>query len=255
MAGRNTETEPAFESGRDFISAKGSEGGRVLLHIPSGTYLKLDANSSAIFDLLIDHVDIECASAALSEQFSIDIDRARADVEYVVETLTSLQASRASRPRLPTMDGVKDTAQRWWSFSVALRIAIARVVLVVTIVEIGLRLTDLRRLSQVMRVPLAPDMTEIPRTGVVGAGALSLGEQRYYWATGWVLDRWVFEGTCLRRALVTGYFLRQHHPVLRLGLMRDGHTSHAWVEADGMTFNQTEVTANFVVARTQRSSC
>jgi len=74
---------------------------------------------------------------------------------------------------------------------------------------------------------------------------LSLREQRDYVATMWVLDRWLYDGTCLRRALVSGFFLRRHDPRLHLGLIDDGETSHAWVEAEGMTFNAVPVTGTF----------
>ena len=66
----------------------------------------------------------------------------------------------------------------------------------------------------------------------------------------WVLRRWPFGDTCLRRGLVTGFFLRRRSPVLRLGLMRDGVTSHAWVEAEGCSYGASEQLAGIFAART-----
>lgn len=54
--------------------------------------------------------------------------------------------------------------------------------------------------------------------------------------------------TCLRRALVTGYFLRRH-PVLRLGLTSDGVTAHARVEADGHAYDPGETVGAFRALR------
>ncbi len=79
--------------------------------------------------------------------------------------------------------------------------------------------------------------------------ALTAREQRDYWAATWVLDRWIYDGTCLRRALVTGWFLRRHHPELHLGLIDDGETSHVWIEAEGMSFNAVPVTGRFTSLR------
>jgi hypothetical protein len=230
--------------------AESSDGERVLLHIPTGVYLKLDASSSAIFDLLVKYEDVAKASTVLAKTFSIPADRAVADVGYVISTLTSLRPSRASRVKWPTVHGVVITAREWWSLPILLRIAVVRAVLVVAAAEIGMRTTDLGHLAALLKVPLAPGMSEIPQIGIGGAGTLTRREQRNHRAAGWVLDRWVFDGTCLRRALIVGYFLRRHHPVLRLGLVGDGRTSHAWVEAEGMTFNEAEVIAEFVEATT-----
>lgn len=41
--------------------------------------------------------------------------------------------------------------------------------------------------------------------------------------------------TCLRRALVSGFYLRRMRPVLRIGVAKSGEvvTAHAWIEIDG----------------------
>jgi hypothetical protein len=123
---------------------------------------------------------------------------------------------------------------------------VAKVVTLVVFVEAGLRTMDIDRLARFLGVPLELGMTEGPDTHRQDESTLSAADKRAYWATGWVLSRWVFPATCLRRALVVGFFLRKHHPVLRLGLVRDGSTAHAWVEAEGITLDATEVTAPFV---------
>ncbi len=55
--------------------------------------------------------------------------------------------------------------------------------------------------------------------------------------TAWRILRWgPFNGTCLRRAVVGGYFLRHHHPLLRIGVTKTGGkvAAHAWVEVGGV---------------------
>lgn len=48
-----------------------------------------------------------------------------------------------------------------------------------------------------------------------------------------------FNGTCLRRAIVGGYFLRNHDPVLRIGVAKaDGVVAaHAWIEVSGVSLD------------------
>lgn len=48
-----------------------------------------------------------------------------------------------------------------------------------------------------------------------------------------------FNGTCLRRALVGGYFVRDRDPLLRIGVTKvDGEVAaHAWLEVDGVSLD------------------
>jgi hypothetical protein len=199
-------------------------------------------------DLLAEHKEVAPAARALATQFSIPVSRAEADVTSVVTKLRSLRASRTSPMRRPTLDGARTIGRQWWSLPIELREAVTKAAVLVAAAEVGLRVSDIGRLAAWMRVPLASGMTDPPDESANGLAGLSVGEQRAYWATGWVLNRWIFPDTCLRRALVTGFFLRRHQPVLRLGLIGDGDTVHAWVEAEGMTFNAMAVTGTFVVS-------
>jgi len=228
------------------VRAVSPSGGLVVLHVPSGTYLKLDGSASTIVDLLIEHGDAEHATAALAARFAIPMERAGVDVAAVVTALTSLRASRASHGRRPTASGALSVFRSWWRLSNPLKAAVVKAMAMVLVVEGGLRTMDIARLAARMGVPLATGTSE-PRRGDDDGDvdSLCLRERRAYWAAVWVLDRWVFDGTCLRRALVTGFFLRRHHPELHLGLIGEGETSHAWVEAEGMTFNALPVTGIF----------
>ncbi len=130
--------------------------------------------------------------------------------------------------------------------SPSVRWLVVRVTGVVIATEIGLRTIDIQRLAGLMKVPLASETADVPEDRPDELSGLSSGEQTTQLAIRWVLDRWIFPATCLREALVTGWFLRSRQPVLRLGLVGEGNTCHAWVEADGMSFNATEVKAAFV---------
>ncbi len=231
------------------MGAKSPSGALVLLHVPSGTYLRLDGSGSDIVDLLVEHGDAGRAATALADRFDLPIERATADVTTVVTALTGLRAERVARPRRPTLRGAAAEGRKWWGLSNPLKLAVVKAMAVVLVVEVGLWTLDLARLAAWMRVPLATGPSSSGRPAGEGdADSLTPREQHDVWATVWVLDRWVFDGTCLRRALVTGYFLRRHHPELHLGLIGEGETSHAWVEAEGMTFNAQPVTGLFTSA-------
>jgi hypothetical protein len=76
-------------------------------------------------------------------------------------------------------------------------------------------------------------------------------ELRALWAVGWVLERWLFDETCLRRSLAFGWFIRRRRPVLRLGMIDDREViAHAWVEAQGRAFDSAAVTGTFASGAT-----
>lgn len=67
------------------------------------------------------------------------------------------------------------------------------------------------------------------------------------WARGrldlamWVLHRWPFGNTCLRRALVGGHQLRELRPELHVGVLKEGGlvTAHAWLVIAGRSLDPT----------------
>jgi hypothetical protein len=228
---------------RESVAATNSSGELVLLHVPSGTYLRLDRSAQVIVRLLEEDDNVAAAAAALSARFSIPLSTAQTDVASVVDTLSGLRSSRVSRGRRPRLQGLVAVGRQWWALPVPLRAAVIKAAFVVAGIEIGLATTDVGTLARRLQVPLTADLADPPPVTEVDISALPTAEQRSYSAVEWVLDRWPFRGTCLRRSLATGFFLRRHHPILRLGLIDDGRTAHAWVEAGGMVFNSVEVTA------------
>ncbi|HEY4929188.1 MAG TPA: lasso peptide biosynthesis B2 protein [Acidimicrobiales bacterium] len=229
------------------VEAEAPSGHLVVLHVPSGTYLRLEGSAADIVSLLVEHGDAGAAATALSARFAIPMAQARDDVASVVRSVTGLRAARASQPRRPTWSGMRRTVGGWVRLPPAKMLGVAQATVVVLVVEVGLRTTDLDRLARWMGSPMAS--TSAPATrddDAANVATLSRAEQRNYWAATWVLDRWVYDGTCLRRALATGWFLRRHHPELHLGLIDEGETSHAWIEAAGMSFNAIPVTGVFV---------
>jgi len=233
---------------RDVVTSVDSSGERVLLHLPSGTYLGLDRTAATIVDLLIENPDERLAASALVERYGIPYERALGDVAAVVAAVQGLTAQRVNRGRRPTVAGVRVVAQSWRRLSWRYRFTAILATGVMVVVEVGLKLVSLSRLARWMGVPLATDQAPPPVAGPDDLGILTGDEQRAYWALGWVLARWLYDGTCLRRALALGWFLRRRGPVLRLGMIDDaGPVAHAWIEIEGRAFNAQPVTATFAV--------
>jgi hypothetical protein len=183
----------------------------------------------------------------LSRRFDVPVDQTLGDVEAVIAAVQQLSASRSGSGRRPTLAGTAVVARSWWRLPWSYRVAAAEVTAVVMAVELGLRVGDLERLSRWMRVPLATGSAPVPVSGPDDVSGLTDRELLIHGAVAWVLARWLFDGTCLRRALTFGWFVRRHHPVLRLGMTTDdSRVAHAWIEFNGLAFDAQPVTGSFV---------
>ena len=176
------------------------------------------------------------------------------DVRAVIAAVQGMSAPRIDRGRRPTIDGISVVIKSWRRLPSPYRLATAKAATVVVVIEIGLAVSSLGRVARFMGVPLATDRTAPPLAAQADLEVLDDRERQAYWAVRWVLTRWLFDGTCLRRALAFGWFIRRHHPVLRLGMSdEEGTIAHAWIEAEGHAFDASSVVAGFV-ARTPISS-
>jgi coenzyme PQQ synthesis protein D (PqqD)/transglutaminase superfamily protein len=223
-----------------------SRGEVILLHIPSGTYLGLDATAARIVELLNEDPDPSSVASALSEQFGIPYAQAFGDVGLVLASINGMAAPRIGRGRRPTWAGIRLVTRSWWRQSWRYRLVTVQVTAVVVFIEFGLRITNVARLARWMHIPLATNVAIPPEPVPDDLNVLTERERRAYWAVNWVMDRWLYDGTCLRRALTYGWFLRGRHPVLRLGMIDEGEAvAHAWIEVEGRTFGSQRVTGTF----------
>jgi transglutaminase superfamily protein/coenzyme PQQ synthesis protein D (PqqD) len=248
---------PGFPGGawseREVITSMDSRGEIILLHIPSGTYLGLDSTAARIVELLNENPDPSRAASALSEQFEIPYAQAFGDIEEVLDSVNGMAASRIGRGRRPTIAGVRQVTRSWWRQTWRYRLVTVQVTAVVVIIEIGLRCTNVSRLARWMCIPLATHEALPPDPAPDDLSDLTDREKRAYWAVNWVMTRWLYDGTCLRRALAYGWFLRRRHPVLRLGMIDESAAvAHAWIEVEGRTFNSQPVTGAFASKATQQ---
>ncbi len=218
----------------------------MLLHLPSGTYLGLDRAATRIVELLNEDPDPRHAAEVIAQRFAIPFEQAFGDVSAVIAAVQGLSAPRTNRGRRPTVAGVRVVTRSWLRQSHPFQLATVQATVVVVAIEVGLKVFSLSRLAGWMGVPLATDSVPPPLAAVDDLHGLSDPEARAYWAVQWVLARWLYDATCLRRALAFGWFIRRRHPVLRLGMIDVEDTvAHAWIEVDGKVFNAQPVTGTF----------
>lgn len=180
------------------------------------------------------------AARALAAETGLSVEQAMNDVLTVLEAFggSPPKDKKASPPRPVSARGALGVARSWVRLPGRAMYATAIAALLLGLVEVGLRTTDIRRLARWFSVPLSDDVRPPAPNGDVEA--LSHRDRGKIASVEWVLARWVYPATCLRRALLTGFFLRHRHPVLRLGMMADGETAHAWIEVDGCAYWVTD---------------
>lgn len=120
--------------------------------------------------------------------------------------------------------------RRWVDLGVAATVA-ARV-------ERALRRGGVERAARIGHVTVRLDGAAAPTMSLAEV-PLSLREREQL-DTAWrMLRQPPFNGTCLRRAIVGGYFLRSRNPMLRVGVAKDAGrvTAHSWIEIDGISLD------------------
>ena len=108
------------------------------------------------------------------------------------------------------------------------------------VTELSVRSVPLPKLSARMGVPLSATETEPgPPPAPLNLSRWQLGQLRTLLP---LAQRWPFaDGPCLRQSLVAGHILRQHDPILRLGVATEHNSvqAHAWVEVGGVVVGET----------------
>jgi hypothetical protein len=207
----------------------------VVLHVPSGTYLKLDATATEILELLQSEGE-SGAAEVLASRHGLDAEVAAIDVASVLRGIREARSSAAVSGRRPKPQGVALVLRQWTRLLAPARWAVLEASGLVVGIEVALRLLPIDVIARRLGVPLS----EVD-AGVTGAlppemdlSLLSDRELLKISAADWVLARWVFDATCLRRALVYGWILRKRGPELHIGLMtEDDVLAHAWLIAEG----------------------
>lgn len=101
-----------------------------------------------------------------------------------------------------------------------------------TVVEVGLRTVRLDRLAGWFGINFLEAPSVAPATTTLNPRDRRRARLAYAVMRNWPFGR----GPCLRQALVVGWVLRRHRPVLHLGVATaEGFAAHAWLEVAGET--------------------
>jgi len=69
------------------VLSRDIDGEAVLLDLRSGRYFGLNATGARMWALLKDGLELEAAAAGIVDEFDVDVERARADVQAFVDSL------------------------------------------------------------------------------------------------------------------------------------------------------------------------
>lgn len=112
----------------------------------------------------------------------------------------------------------------------------ARAAVVAVLVEVGLRIATLPTVARLLGVTLE---TGRPEAEVYHPGALPMDVVRRVDVAWRLLRHRPFNGTCLRRALVGAWAIREQSHVVRIGVRKvsGGIAAHAWLVVDGVSLD------------------
>lgn len=119
---------------------------------------------------------------------------------------------------------------------VARGIDLTGTILLLLAVDFALRWGRLPRIAAVLGCPLSLTSADAPDCRTERLGPSPTATQiRHLRDLDRALRRLPGLDTCLRRSLVSGFYLRRMRPVLRIGVAKsvDAVTAHAWIEIDG----------------------
>jgi hypothetical protein len=223
---------------REFAIAS-KDGATVALHLPSGTYFDLDSTAAEILTLVNEHGE-SAAAGRLADRYRLSLDEAQAGVSGVLSTLRAGGGAPAARGRRPTISGTRNVVRSWARLPRRYRRAATTATCVVLAVELALRLFPLDRVARLFGAPLATG-GEKPPARPLASDELTEQELRRLWGANWALSSWVYDATCLRRALTWGWVLRARRPSLHIGLVAENDVlAHAWLSVGDAALDGSE---------------
>ena len=229
----------------DLLIARHDDGA-VVLHVPSGTYLKLDASATEILELVRSNGRSGAASE-LASRYGLDADP-RPPTWPRCSTGSAGPGRARAAARRPAASGVANVFREWTGLPFRrARLMVVEAAVLVVAAEVALRIAPIDVVSRRAGAPLADVGTAVDRDmPPFDEGRLTERELLRFAARDWVLARWVYDATCLRRALVGGWILRHRHPELRIGLMEDDDVvAHAWLVVEGRSIGALSNVSNF----------
>jgi hypothetical protein len=226
------------------VARRGDES--VVLHVPTGTYLVLDTTATEILEL-VQAEGRDGAAAALAQRYGLTAETARTDVDSVLDRIVATRSKQDRSFRRPSLRGGLMVVGQWGRMPLRVKLAALQTATLLVLVELALRRFGIDAIARKVGAPLAggngPPTSPMEELDI---SQLSEHDRLLIAAADWTLARWVFDATCLRRALLYGWILRHHDPQLHIGLMEDGDVlAHAWLSVDGCTVGAEDNVGDF----------
>jgi Transglutaminase-like superfamily/Coenzyme PQQ synthesis protein D (PqqD) len=210
--------------------------GSVVLHLRKGVYFELDRSATEVVKL-VRSSGATATAATLADRHDIPVEVVARDVERVLGTIRDAVAVPAARARHPSWRSCAKVAQHWFALPLGQKYDTIYASTLVMSVEVLLRCAPLDRVSRWLRSPLT-DPFGAQGLPPLGPSSLTSRERRLLSALASAQRRWLWDATCLRRALASGWVLRRHQPKLCLGLASSNdNIAHAWLVVDGQTLD------------------
>jgi hypothetical protein len=216
------------------IADKGQ--GSIVLRLRTGVYFELDRSATEIVRLVQRCGPAE-AVEVLAARHGRPAAEIEADVDRVLHTLEHTTLPATARPRHPTWRGGAAVVLRWFRLPLSGKVATVYTSGLVVAVEALLYIGHIDRVSRCLGAPLL-DSSEAEDLPPLDPMWLTSRERTLLAALASVQRRWLFDATCLRRALAAAWILRRRHPRLCLGLTgAEGALAHAWLVVGGHTID------------------
>ena len=239
---------PRFRAKHFLISDPPASGNAdaVILNMRTGTYLQLDSTGALLLTELAQR-GVHDTVNGLADRIAGGPSEASERVNELIGLLYQRAGSTQARRSLTRGVAAKD----WREFrklSRGAKITVIEAFVLISCIEIALRILPIDTTARIFRVPLATRAEpQVEALRELDAGSLT-GRERFRRAgVEWTLTHWIFDGTCLRRSLATGWFLRGRRPQLHIGRFDEGEVlAHAWLVLDDHTLDGMDGVRGFV---------
>jgi hypothetical protein len=220
----------------DDILLADNESGSDVLNVRRGVYFELDRSATEVVRL-VQSLGPAGAAETLAARYGKPVALVRADVEHVLAVMSGTLASPTSRVRHPTRRGTVSVVRGWLHLTSKVKLDVMYATALVMVIEVLLRSQSVDRASRWLKAPLF-DGNEGSDWPPLDLSGLTERERRLLGALAWVQRAWLFDGTCLRRALAAGWVLRRRRPHLCLGLTGSQEVlAHAWLVLEGCSLD------------------
>jgi transglutaminase superfamily protein len=123
----------------------------------------------------------------------------------------------------------------WWDWPRKEKAELVELVILAIGAEIAVRLVRLPSLTRRLGITLVDGAGETAKRAEAEGHLPATTIERRAASVDRLYRAWPRRNSCLRRALVLGFCVREAHPTMRIGVAKEGDEirAHAWIEVNG----------------------